>query len=86
MINRRLPPSSALSRMTAWAVVAEPEKKSRTMSLLFLVVDVAIFIKCSIKASGLGNSKILLPNISMISCVPSCVIPMFSGSLVLTGM
>lgn len=32
MMNLRLPPSSALSCMTAWAVVAEPEKKSRMMS------------------------------------------------------
>ena len=50
---RRFPPSSALSCMTAWAVVAEPEKKSRIMSLLSVTCE----INCLIKDTGLGKSK-----------------------------
>ena len=33
-MNLRFPPSSAFSFITAWAVVAEPEKKSRINELL----------------------------------------------------
>ena len=73
MIKRRLPPSSALSCMTAWAVVALPLKKSRIMSSLSL--DVTI---CSIRTNndgGLGYGNILPPNISMLSKVAFCVLP-----------
>lgn len=37
-MKRRLPPSSALSCITAWAVVAEPEKKSRICKKKYIFV------------------------------------------------
>ena len=51
MMNLRCPPSSALSCMTAWAVVAEPEKKSRIKSPSSVDVE----IKYLIKTVGLGK-------------------------------
>ena len=50
-----LPPSSAFNFITAWAVVAEPEKKSRIIK--FGVSE--IFISISINCVGLGLEKIL---------------------------
>ena len=49
MMNLRFPPSSALSCNTAWAVVAEPEKKSRMMEL----GREPIFVKSLIRAKDL---------------------------------
>ena len=50
-MKRRLPPSSALSCITAWAVVPLPEKKSIIISLLF---KDAIFIKILMRGVGFG--------------------------------
>ena len=43
-MNLRLPPSSVLSFITAWAVVADPEKKSKIKSLLLVAILVIRFI------------------------------------------
>ena len=50
--------------MTAWAVVAEPEKKSKTSESL----TVAISTICFNKASGLGKSNNPLPTMLRIDC------------------
>ena len=81
MMKRRFPPSSALICITACAVVAEPEKKSRIRASFELI----IFKKNFIKLDGLGKLNSLLPNKSVTSFVPSCDIPIFSGSFELTA-
>src|SRR5690554_967715 len=64
MMNLRLPPSSALSCITAWAVVAEPEKKSRIMSS-FCEENLN---NLSIKLIGLGlEKKVVVRTISFAS-------------------
>ena len=54
MINLRFPPSSAFNCITACAVVALPEKKSRTISFFVLST---IVIKYLIKSTGFAKSK-----------------------------
>ena len=56
MINLRCPPSSALSCITAWAVVAEPEKKSRITSVAVNSESlISSIISCLLL--GLSNGK-----------------------------
>lgn len=69
MMNLRWPPSSALLCMTASAVVAEPEKKSRIISFS----EDACLTNDFISKDGFGKSKILPLNISETSLVPSSV-------------
>ena len=45
MMNFRCPPSSALSCMTAWAVVADPEKKSRQIADLSPAAAMNVLIR-----------------------------------------
>ncbi|OPY58609.1 MAG: hypothetical protein A4E56_03366 [Pelotomaculum sp. PtaU1.Bin065] len=59
MMNLRLPPSSALSCMTAWAVVAEPEKKSRMILSSSVLASVRSLRN---KRTGFGPSKCPLPS------------------------
>ena len=64
-IKRRFPPSSALSCITAWAVVAEPEKKSRMMSSVLDTWET----NCLITSTGFGKSNKYLLNNPPISLV-----------------
>ena len=52
------PPSSAFNCITEWAVVAEPEKKSRTIEFLF----VPNIKKSLINSIGLGLENTFLLN------------------------
>ena len=68
----RLPSSSAFCCITAWAVVADPEKKSIITSVF--LHDICII--CFINFNGLGVSKgISSGNICCISLLASCVWP-----------
>ena len=81
-MNLRCPPSSALSFITAWAVVALPLKKSRIIADLSL----QILQKKEIKDEGFGNENIFPSNKLVISLVPSNDIPTDSGKSVETAI
>ena len=72
IINFLFPPSSAFSCITACAVVAEPEKKSRiSTSCSVLTADKR---SCRISVVGFGKSNTLKGKITLISCVPCAVL------------
>ena len=81
MMNLRLPPSSAFSCMTAWAVVALPEKKSRMIgdssldikevsSSISTLFELPILNISFIRVRGFGLSNSLPLNNSFINEVP----------------
>ena len=70
-MKRRLPPSVLLRASTAWAVVPEPAKESRTMSS----GPHAIRQILSIKRVGFGLSNLARPTICSSSLLPSSVVP-----------
>ena len=75
-MNFRFPPSSALSCITAWAVVALPEKKSRIRESLF-----APTVENNLtKSTGFGKEKILFSNKFCTSAVPLRLETLFSKS------
>ena len=76
MMNLRCPASSALSCITAWAVVAEPEKKSRTTSSS-LVFAKSISLRNNDVGFGLSNYG-CPSNKSITSFVPFVVVPTLS--------
>ena len=53
-MNLRLPPSSELSCITAWAVVAEPEKKSRIVEFSHFL---GRLMRYFISSDGFAKSK-----------------------------
>ena len=61
-----LPPSSAFNFITAWAVVAEPEKKSKVRELSFTYDSSSL-----INSVGFGVSKTFDSSSSFNSCVAS---------------
>ena len=82
MINLRFPPSSAFNCITAWAVVAEPEKKSRIMSSF----RVHNSNKCFTNSKGLEKSNILFRSSFFNIMEPLAVVPISSSNNVSYGI